>query len=174
MLEPAYFYQNELNDCMKKVSMNKDLYFYFMYPTKFYSILLDNNESDSLQYVSKDSKGNILGYFAAYIGHDDNHIKNLDMINFSNSINIVFSKDAIKFLDKIFLEKKFRKVIFYTIADNPAVKIYRKLIKKFNGREVGCLKNEKLLTDGTYHDEIIFEIFLCDYIKNTKKRSALI
>ena len=46
--------------------------------------------------------------------------------------------------------------------------MYRKLIKKLGGREVGILKENKKLTDGQYYDEVIFEIFREGYIAAKK------
>lgn len=46
--------------------------------------------------------------------------------------------------------------------------MYRKFVKKFNGREVGILQKNKILTDGNYYDEIIFEIFREGYLNGNK------
>lgn len=37
--------------------------------------------------------------------------------------------------------------------------MYRKLIEKLGGKEVGILKENVKLTDGNYYDEVIFEIY---------------
>lgn len=168
MLDFAYYNQMELNLCIEKVVNNKDLYFYFMFPYKFFSINIENSERNSIQFVSKNSEGNIIGYLAAYINHFDNSIENLDIINFTGKTNITFSKDVKLFFDYIFNNKGFRKIIFHVISKNPSVNLYRKLIKRLGGREVGILKRNKKLTNNEYYDEIIFEIFIDEYFKNVQ------
>lgn len=168
MLELAYFNQAELYDCLKHVVTNKDLYFYLMYPNKFFNFRIDNNDSTSIQFVSKTQTGEIIGFFSAYINSSHDYIENLDFINFSGRPSIIFSRDTKLFFDEIFINRKFRKITFYAIAQNPAVKMYRKLIKKLGGQEVGILKENKKLTDGQYYDEVIFEIFREGYIAAKK------
>ncbi|MCF0242326.1 MAG: SPASM domain-containing protein [Treponema sp.] len=53
MLDYAYFYQGELYECIQNALKNERLYFYFMYPSKFFSIRIDANDYDSIQFVSK-------------------------------------------------------------------------------------------------------------------------
>lgn len=168
MLELAYFNQAELYDCLKHVVTNKDLYFYLMYPNKFFNFRIDNNDSTSIQFVSKTQTGEIIGFFSAYINNSHNCIENLDIINFLGYPSIIFSRDTKLFFDEIFINRNLRKITFHAIEQNPAVKMYRKLIKKLGGREVGILKENKKLTDGQYYDEVIFEIFREGYIAAKK------
>ena len=72
------------------------------------------------------------------------------------------------FFDEIFINRNLRKIVFHAIEQNPAVKIYKKLVKKLGGKEVGILKENIKLTDGNYYDEIIFEIYRDIYIKVKK------
>lgn len=169
MLEFAYFNQAELYDCLQKVLKDRNLYFYFMYPTKFFSIRIDDTDYNSIQFVSKSNDGKIIGFFSAYINNDHNTISNLDFINFTGKPSIVFSRDTKLFFDEIFITRNFRKITFYAIEQNPAVKMYRKLVNKLGGREVGVLKENKKLTDGNYYDEVIFEIFKKGYLNAIKK-----
>jgi RimJ/RimL family protein N-acetyltransferase len=72
---------------------------------------------------------------------------------------LIFSKDTKLFFDEIFIHRNFRKIVFHAIEQNPATKMYRKLIEKLGGKEVGILKENVKLTDGNYYDEVIFEIY---------------
>jgi hypothetical protein len=168
MLDYAYFHQGELFECLKKTVRDKNLYFYLMYPAKFFSFRIDENDRDSIQFVSLASNNKVIGFFAAYADNTNNLIYNMDFINFTGKINSVFSKDVKMFFDEIFINRNFRKINFYAIEKNPAVKMYRKLIKKLGGREAGILKENKKLTDGNYYDEVIFEVFKDDYLGSTK------
>lgn len=42
--------------------------------------------------------------------------------------------------------------------DNPAIKGYRKFIKRFGGRECGYMRQTSKLMDGKLHDSVMFEI----------------
>jgi hypothetical protein len=159
MLDYAYFYQNELSECIRKVLTDENLFFYFMHPSKFFSLRIDLNDHDSIQFVSKTLDDKIIGFLAAYISHDNNCIYNLDLINFTGKPNLIFSKDTKLFFDEIFIHRNFRKIVFHAIEQNPATKMYRKLIEKLGGKEVGILKENVKLTDGNYYDEVIFEIY---------------
>lgn len=168
MLELAFFNQNELFSAFKEIINKRDIYFYFMHPSKFYAFPIDTSDFDVIQYVSKDTNNKVIGYFSAYINHPNECIENLDIINFTGSPSIIFSRDTKLFFDEIFLVRKFRKLKFHAILQNPAIPMYRKLIKRLNGREVGILKESKKLLDGKYYDEIIFEVFRGEYLHATK------
>lgn len=168
MLDYAYFHQGELQECVRKAVTDKNLYFYFMCPAKFFSIPIERDDWDSIQLVSVKPDGELVGFMAAYADHRNNLIYNMDFINFSGRPNPIFSRDAKLFFDELFLVRKFRKVMFNAISDNPAVEMYRKFIKKFGGREIGIMKENRLLTDGKYYDEIIFELYREVYIKTVK------
>jgi len=92
----------------------------------------------------------------------------LEVINFTGQPNITFSKDVENYFDEVFLCKNLRKIEFTCIEENPALKLYRKLIKKLGGREVGIQLEEKKLTDGKFYNNVIFEIFKEKYIELIK------
>ena len=168
MLDYAYFHQGELYDCLRETLKNKDLYFYFMFPSKFFSFRIFENDKDVIQFVSISPDGTVIGLFSAYVDHENECIDNLDFINFTGTLNFVFSWDMKCFFDELFLNRNFRKVKFHGILKNPATEGYRKIIKKLNGREVGILKEQKRLTDGKYYDEIIFELYRDGYLNAIK------
>lgn len=139
-----------------------------MFPTKFFSFRIYENDKDTIQFVSKSENGNIIGFLAAYVDADNNMVTNLDCINFTGKTSPIFSHDTKLFFDEIFINRNLRKIVFTGISKNPAINMYRKLVKKFGGKEVGILKENKKLTDGKYYDEIIFEIYRDNYIKTAK------
>lgn len=168
MLEYAYYNQSELCQCIKKVLDEKKLYFYYMFPVKFFSLEIDVTDYNSIQFVSKSHDGTILGFLSAGINRGHDSIDSLNFINFTGKPNIVFSRDAEAFFDELFITRRFRKCTFSAIEQNPAITLYRKLIKKFDGREVGILKENKKLTDGKYYNEVLFEIFREGYLKSKR------
>lgn len=67
MLDYAYYHQGELVESVRKALDNKDLYFYFMCPAKFFSIPLERDDWNSIQFVSLNPNGELLGLMAAYV-----------------------------------------------------------------------------------------------------------
>lgn len=169
MLEHAYYNQSELCQCIEKILNDKNLYFYFMFPVKFFALEIDVTDYNSIQFVSKSTDGKIIGFLSASVNHGHDSIDSLNLINFTGKPNIIFSKDVESFFDEIFIKRHFRKCTFSAIEQNPAITLYRKLIKKFDGREVGFLKENKKLTDGNYYNEVLFEIFRDGYLKLKRK-----
>lgn len=55
-------------------------------------------------------------------------------------------------------------------VNNPAVRGYRNLCKRFGGREVGQLHQTIKLMDGKIYDTIIFEVIREDYIKSKERK----
>ena len=129
MLDYAYFHQGELYDCYRKVYTRKELYFYLSYPQKDFLPNIYCNDSDYLQFVSLNSAKEIIGFFNGYINKDYQSLQNLEVINFTGQPNITFSKDVENYFDEVFLCKNLRKIEFTCIEENPALKLYRKLIK---------------------------------------------
>ena len=168
MLDYAYFRQSELYDCYRKVYTRKELYFFLSYPQKDFLPNIYCNDSDYLQFVSLNSAKEIISFFNGYINKDYQRLQNLEVINFTGQPNITFSKDVENYFDEVFLCKNLRKIEFTCIEENPALKLYRKLIKKLGGREVGIQLEEKKLTDGKFYNNVIFEIFKEKYIELIK------
>lgn len=170
MLEIAFYNQNQLYECFKNIYItNNSLSFYLSYPEKDFIPIIYNNDTEYLQFVSKNNEGEVIGFMSGWINRDYELLQNLEVINFTGKPNIIFSKDIEKYLDQVFLYKKLRKIEFTCIANNPALKCYRKLIKKLNGREVGKLIAARKLTDGNYYDNYIFEIFREEYLISMHK-----
>ena len=169
MLDYAYFHQAKLQECLKKALKEEKLYFYFMSPSKFFSIPIERDDWNVIQFVSLNPCGDLIGFMAAYVDHRNNIVYNMDFINFYGKPTPIFSRDAKFFFDELFVVRKFRKIIFKSISINPAVSMYRKLVKRWGGKEVGVMKENRLLTDGNYYDESIFELYRENYINATAK-----
>lgn len=54
-------------------------------------------------------------------------------------------------------------------TDNPSIRGYRNLCKRFGGKEIGQLHQNIKLMDGKLHDTTIFEIMKKDYIKSKER-----
>lgn len=170
MLDYAYFNQSELYDLYKKKYEEEEQFFFFLsYPQKDFFPRIYPNDSDFLQFVSKDKNDNILGYISGKINHEYQLLQHLEILNFTGKPNIVFSKDVFNYFDKAFFYKNLRKIDFTCVERNPALKCYRKFVKKVNGHEIGIQINEIKLSDGNYYNNVLFEIYREEYLKTMKK-----
>ncbi|MDR2407470.1 MAG: hypothetical protein LBE13_05090 [Bacteroidales bacterium] len=170
MLELAYLNQEALNKSWQKCLTAGIFFFYFFDPVLQYKVEIVNNDWNILQYVSKNNAGEINGFFAAYINRNHNYVENIDIINLTEKSNIIFIVDLVDFLEIILIKRNFRKAVFHAISDNPATKSYGRYIKRYNlGTIVGVLKQSKLLLDGKYHDEMIYEIYRENFFEFFKK-----
>ncbi len=166
MLEPAYFNQDKLYTAYKTLyTENSELLFYLYYPQKDFFPIIHENDSELLQFVSKDYNDKLLGFFTGYINKDFELLEKLEIINFTGKTNFIFSKDVERYFEKVFLYKRLRKIEFSCIDKNPSINLYRKLIKKLNGNVIGTFRDSVKLTDGKYYNNIFFEIFRDDFFK---------
>jgi hypothetical protein len=160
MIELAYLNQDLLEKKWKSCLTSNLFFYYFHSPAMPYKIEIVNSEWNTIQYVSKDSENKIIGFFAGYINRTHNFVENLDIINFTEKINVTFTEDLFEFFYLLLIKKGFRKIVFHAIKDNPAAKMYERfIIRNKIGVVVGTLKKNKLLPDGKYYDEIIFEVY---------------
>jgi len=112
--------------------------------------------------------GEVLGYFRVRIDVDCGYYKSLVIVNFSDN-KIVFGKDLVAFLNKIFSREDMYKLCFSVVVGNPIEKTYDKFVSKYGGSIVGKFKKHAKLFDGKLYDMKSYEIFREDFIKNTKK-----
>jgi hypothetical protein len=160
MLELAFLCKDKLNEIWKASIMTGLFRYYFMEPYNRYTLDIPDIDWNVIQYVSKTDAGDIIGFFAAHVNNTHDMIENINIINFTNKLNITFSTDLLGFFELILVQRGFRKAVFRAIADNPASKMYERFILRHKlGHKVGLLTKNRKLEDGRYYDEIIYEVF---------------
>ncbi len=171
MLKTAYFYQGELYECIKQLfETDSSSFFFLSYPQKDFFPQIYATDFDFLQFVSVDSMNNVIGYMSGKINHEYEKLENLEVINFSGRPNIIFSKDILNYFDKVFLYKHLRKIEFSCVENNPCLAMYRRLMKKIDGNEVGIFHDSVKLTDGVFYNNVMFEIIRENYQCAMKKK----
>lgn len=138
-------------------------YLSFTSYNSFEPIIIEADNFDKIQKISKDSKGNVLGYFSYDCNRSQNRIDSTYFVKFRykfkeydnsgkylNSEEVV-GKDFKEFEDEIFNHPLFTRVSLMAIADNPANGTYQKWCENYNG-ERHLLKNYTILPDGKYYD----------------------
>lgn len=164
MLKPALLYKDELK--------RKYVEQWYKPETRYYTgmcngeiELVDHNEHKR-QYVSIDKNGNVIGYIVHNIDWCTRSAQQWGMISFDKG-NLEFVRDLYRTVSSLFLTENFNRVEWWCFTDNPAVRGYERFIRRFGGRIAGMLHNAVAFSDGSLHDEYIFEILKED-VKVTK------
>jgi hypothetical protein len=158
VLKQAILYGNELKQ--KYVEAMCDDYFKFYNGCSYRNFNLDisNNDWNSIQRVSVDSNGDVIGFMSADINRDSRNIDCFGIMNFTKQPNIIFAKDLLKFMRELRDDYNANKFEFVAYVGSDAEKMYRKFISKYGGRIIGVKRRSQKLSDGKYYDSTLFEI----------------
>jgi hypothetical protein len=173
MLDLAIHHINELQVTFSQLITKEQYKFCIFEPFTKYFLEIDSQDLNKIQYVGIDEKTkSIVGYVEARVNRLHNFIEQLIVLTFKTSNNILKGKDFFTFLDILLNKYRFRKIIFSSISDNPATKMYFKyLVNKYKiATHCGHYKNHYYLRDGKIHDLDVFEIVPEDFNKFYKKR----
>lgn len=172
MLRIAYDYKDKLNSEYSKAVVKERNKYYIANSYFEYSIELNSNNWDCIQMVSVDKDDNVLGYFKASVDRGSMSITSVCAINFTEKVNMVFSKDLYGFLTDLFVKFCFFKISWMVLVGNPAESMYDKIVSKYNGRIVGVRKQDVLLYTGERCDAKLYEIFRDDFLSSFGRRSV--
>lgn len=164
MLDVALKYE----DCLRvkfRDTWFDDKYKYFNCGNWYQDESMSTDTWNRHQFVSLNSKGEVIGYIGYDIDRGGNFCSNVYMINFSSD-KITFGIDVGKCIEDVFERFKFEKIKFYVICGNPIEATYDKMVKKYNGNVVGLFKNDVKLIDGKMYDKKFYEIHRDGYMKS--------
>lgn len=161
MLKPAQMYREQLNKKATEQWYDMSNIYYHSGPTMTeYSI--DNSTEYSHCFVSVDKDENVLGYIGYSIDWSAKRVYNFGFISFQKG-NMNFVRDAYQAFKNLFEVYHLHSVEWLCYVDNPAIRGYRNIVRKFAGRECAYMRDEALLLDGKLHDAVKFEILDSDY-----------
>lgn len=118
---------------------------------------LADNCYDRRDFVSLNNNGEVIGFISYFYNDVNRSASQFGAISFDIG-SPIFAKDLIQIMGDIFFKFKLDRIEFWCFEDNPATYGYRKLIKRFGGKEVAHLRRTCRLMDGKLHDSVIFEI----------------
>jgi RimJ/RimL family protein N-acetyltransferase len=170
MLKPACLYADELLLLDIEKCYGNPFYQYYYGDGDVYSPLsvqLDEDHNNVVHFVSVDDEDNILGYIGYTIDHSSKSAKWWGIKSYQPSI--IFARDCLQAVDDVFMKFNLNRIEWFAYTDNHAIRGYKKFIKKYGGRIVGILKQDRRLMDGKLHDTMIFELLREDYLKATGK-----
>ena len=156
MLKPAQLYEEKLQKANIESWYDLKNKYWHGWCSE-YKISLDNNNGQCHQFVSIDKNDNVIGYISSSVDWTNMSANCFGMISFDKG-NLQFVKDLHTVINDIFYKYKFNRIEWFCYADNPAMKGYRKFIKRFGGRECGYLRQTTKLMDGNMHESVTFQI----------------
>lgn len=169
MLDLALNHKEELKNKFRETWFSDD-YFFLSGSNYYEELIVVESTWDWHQFVSVDSKRNIIGYISYSIDRSSYLVDGFEFINFSRD-SFTFGIDVAKVIKDIFEKFNFTKLNFSVIVGNPIEEDYDKLIEKYNGRIVGVQKNQVRLYDGKFYDKKLYEILNEDYKLRRRKES---
>lgn len=162
MLVAAQLYQQELQQKLRATWY--DLKYQYFWQGNCNDIEIPTDNYWKKQFAFLDNEGNVTGYFSYNYCADTNSINNFGLISFID-YNPCFIQSVIKHLENILSQGHISRIEFFAYEDGPANKGYKKLVKKFGGKQVGKLTKNSRLLDGKLHDTVFYEVFREDYLK---------
>lgn len=168
MLDVAIKHKDRLTERFRETWF-QDKYKYWNYTNYFEEMSIADSTWVEHQFVSLNSKGDVIGYIGYKIDRSNDFVYALNIINFTDN-KVTFGMDLGKALTNIFEKFHFRKLCFSVIVGNPIEKAYDKMIEKFGGRISGYQKEHVRLIDGQFYDEKMYEILAKEYFD--KKNGA--
>lgn len=162
MLKNSAMFDSRLNDLFLINAYNpKYKYLWGGTGSDFSDMGSSYNTYNGHNFVSVDKNCTILGWIAYSIDWQSKSAYDFGMASFTSSL--MFIRDIKQVIDDIFFKYGLDRIEWKAYGDNPAIRGYRKFIKRHGGREVGTFKNNIMLQDGKLHDTVYFEILKEDY-----------
>lgn len=162
MLVPAQLYKEELKKKIVSTWYNLEYQYYWQSYNNEPNFEDNNIYTRQFAFISKDK---ITGYFSYSLDNSSKSLYNMGLLSFEK-VNYKFIKAVLSHIKWLFDEKIIDRIEFFAYEDNPAIKGYDKIIKRFGGKRVGKFTRSQKLYDGKLHNTIFYEILKEDYKKS--------
>lgn len=135
-------------------------------------ISLPDNNYEKHCFVSVNSEDDILGYISYIPDWEEMSVRGVRIISYRKK-SVEFARDVYTAICNIFDVYNMNRIEWKCYADNPAIRGYRRFIKRYGGRECGYYRQDTKLQDGKLHDSVAFEI-LAEEFRPGRKRQEMI
>lgn len=164
MLENALLYKDKVSNLMAETWYDERYKYYYDsmpgipdFPTQ---------PDHQRQFVSVDSYGSVIGYMSYSFNLATHRAMNFGIISFDRG-NPLFARDVRQMIAECFFKFHLNSIEWFCFEENPALKGYRKFIKRYGGREIGTLRHVAFAADGQIHNAVLFEICYEDIYQST-------
>jgi len=162
LLKPAFAYKEKLQQKYNEIIFKDKYMFYNCDAYWSYEFKLNPDSWNSIEMVSVDSQGNVIGFFKAALDRSAEKVSSLGVVNFHDA-NSLFAKDLRQFVLDLLFKFNFRKIEWAVVIGNPAEKLYDRAIAKYGGSVTGVHKETVKLQDGKYYDMKGYEVFRSEF-----------
>ena len=160
MLKNARNYEQELQKKLRDTWY--DLNYQFYHSSSYHSDLKLEDEC-RYDFVSVNSKDEIVGFFSYRIDREVNSVRHFGAISFDQN-SVLFARDMAQAIDDIFNKYNFNRMEWYCVDGNPILDSYKRFCEKHGGiimaHEHECVRT----LDGQLRDSWGFEILKKNYI----------
>lgn len=160
MIKPAILYEAQLKEKIAETWYNPDYMYYYDITPGIPDIA--DKPDNQYQFVSVSDSGELLGYFSYWVYEPSKRAMNFGLMAFKKC-NRTFMRDAIQMFKDMFEKFGIQSAEWRCYAKNTeALKLYRRIIKDYGGREVGTLRRNGAPQNRELCDTVIFEILDTD------------
>lgn len=153
----AQLYREEIKYELTKRWYDEKYKYYFGGCAEEFNIPNDNYWRRDFAHL--DIEGNLDGYFSYKYDPAAKSLSNFGLIGFAeNNTKLVF--DALSHIKALFKTGEVRRVCWWAFEDNPANKLYERIIRKYNGK-INGKETDCAFVEGRYWSSISYEI-ICD------------
>lgn len=158
MLKQAILYSEGLKKKYMEAMCDDYFKFYSGCSYRSFDIEVLKDDWNTIQRVSVDTSGNVIGYMSVEINRDSRNVTGFGIMNFTKHPSVVFANDLLKFMRELKENYNANKFEFWAYVGSEAEKMYKKFISRYGGNIVGINTRSQKLSDGKYYDSTIFEI----------------
>lgn len=155
MLKNAILYKDIISEKMEKTWYDERYQYY--YDSMPGNPDFPHQPEKTRQFASVDDDGNVIGYMSYSFNLATRRAMNFGIISFDLG-NPLFARDVRQMIAECFFKFHLHSIEWFCFEENPALKGYRKFIKRYGGREIGTLRNVAFAADGQIHNAVLFEI----------------
>ena len=157
MLKPAQLYKDELHQKTLEIFHNEK-YMYFYGDSGYNTFEIPNDTTDQHFFCSVNENNEVLGFICYEVNRASQSAYGFGAISFVEGGSVEFARDLKQAVFDIFLKYGLNRMEWGCFVDNPAIRGYRKFIKRYGGKECGYRRQANILMDGKLHDSVTFEI----------------
>lgn len=161
MLRPAQLYKEEINRKFMGIWYDTDYMYYSFDPGLAIFDPADTNQENH-SFVSVDKDDHIVGIINYSVNWQTMSASSFGIMAFEK-FNLTFGKDLHQAIEDIFFKYNLNRLQFWAVADNPAVKSYRRFIQRYGGTQNAYEHESCKLIDGKLHDAVAFELMARDF-----------
>ena len=154
MLVPAILYKEEIIKNMQKYFYTDDMMFETGCMDNWTPNITECPEGSQFQYAIVNNNEKLIGYLAYTVDWYTSKAYNFGLFSFDRG-NPLVGRDVFNKLEE--LVNTLHRVEWRAVGGNPACRGYDNFIKRHNGNK-HILKDSIKDRNGSYHDDIIYEI----------------